>query len=155
MDPVFFPQEQSGRVCSHLDLSDIQSCRLRSLFHWRYAEHHNATVLPQVIYLFYLVKCVVTLDVLWLLHVKSPLLWSFKCKMQELKMGLMSKLNKVEAILCSSIMYILQKSIKQHRSLCVFTVWGICLDILTSFFCVVAPVSIRGIPLLGHLQRKP
>lgn len=76
MDPVFFPQEQSGRVCSHLDLPDIQSCRLRSLFHWRYAEHHNATVLPQVIYLFYLVKCVrgVTLDVLWLLHVKSPLL---------------------------------------------------------------------------------
>uniref|UniRef100_A0A3P8QUV4 Sperm associated antigen 17 n=1 Tax=Astatotilapia calliptera TaxID=8154 RepID=A0A3P8QUV4_ASTCA len=45
MDPVFFPQEQSGRVCSHLDLPDIQSCRLRSLFHWRYAEHHNATLL--------------------------------------------------------------------------------------------------------------
>ncbi|XP_030578529.1 sperm-associated antigen 17 [Archocentrus centrarchus] len=44
-------EEYSGRVCSHLDLSDIQSCRLRSLLHWRYAEHHNAAVLPQVLQL--------------------------------------------------------------------------------------------------------
>ncbi|XP_039458948.1 sperm-associated antigen 17 isoform X2 [Oreochromis aureus] len=56
-DPTFLTEEpsnreeQSGRVCSHLDLSDIQSCRLRSLFHWHYAEHHNATVLPQLLQL--------------------------------------------------------------------------------------------------------
>ncbi|XP_071333844.1 sperm-associated antigen 17 isoform X2 [Trachinotus anak] len=43
--------EFSGRVSSHLDLSDIQSCRLRSLFDWHYAEHHNASIFPQVLQL--------------------------------------------------------------------------------------------------------
>lgn len=44
----FFLQQISGRVSSQLDLSDIQSCRLRSLFDWHYAEHHDASVFPQV-----------------------------------------------------------------------------------------------------------
>lgn len=44
----FFLQQISGRVSSQLDLSDIQNCRLRSLFDWHYAEHHDASVLPQV-----------------------------------------------------------------------------------------------------------
>ncbi|XP_054862915.1 sperm-associated antigen 17 [Amphiprion ocellaris] len=39
----------SGRVCSQLKLSDIQSCRLRSLFDWHYAEHHDAIIFPQVL----------------------------------------------------------------------------------------------------------
>ncbi|XP_047456717.1 sperm-associated antigen 17 isoform X2 [Mugil cephalus] len=43
--------EFSGRVCSQLDLSDMQSCRMRSLFDWHYAEHHDATVFPQVLQL--------------------------------------------------------------------------------------------------------
>ncbi|XP_056225932.1 sperm-associated antigen 17 isoform X2 [Seriola aureovittata] len=43
--------EFSGRVCNHLDLSDIQSCRLRSLFDWYYAEHHDASIFPQVLHL--------------------------------------------------------------------------------------------------------
>ncbi|XP_044039721.1 sperm-associated antigen 17 isoform X2 [Siniperca chuatsi] len=43
--------EISGRVCSQLDLSDIQSCRLRSLFDWHCAEHHNASIFPQVLQL--------------------------------------------------------------------------------------------------------
>ncbi|XP_034757010.1 sperm-associated antigen 17 isoform X3 [Etheostoma cragini] len=43
--------EISGRVCCQLDLSDIQSCRLRSLFDWHYAEHHNASIFPQVLQL--------------------------------------------------------------------------------------------------------
>lgn len=44
----FFLQQISGRVCSQLDLSDIQSCRLRSFFDWHYAEHHDASIFPQV-----------------------------------------------------------------------------------------------------------
>ncbi|KAM8746844.1 sperm-associated antigen 17 [Acanthopagrus schlegelii] len=52
--PLFLTQhpentEISGRVSSQLDLSDIQSCRLRSLFDWHYAEHHDASVFPQVL----------------------------------------------------------------------------------------------------------
>uniref|UniRef100_A0A671YZ06 Sperm associated antigen 17 n=1 Tax=Sparus aurata TaxID=8175 RepID=A0A671YZ06_SPAAU len=53
--PLFLTQDPenteqiSGRVSSQLDLSDIQSCRLRSLFDWHYAEHHDASVLPQVL----------------------------------------------------------------------------------------------------------
>ncbi|TMS02420.1 Sperm-associated antigen 17 [Larimichthys crocea] len=43
--------ERSGRVCTQLELSDIQSCRLRSLFDWHYAEHHNASIFPQVLQL--------------------------------------------------------------------------------------------------------
>lgn len=45
---MLFLQQISGRVSSQLDLSDIQNCRLRSLFDWHYAEHHDASVLPQV-----------------------------------------------------------------------------------------------------------
>nr|XP_046236431.1 sperm-associated antigen 17 isoform X2 [Scatophagus argus] len=41
----------SGRVCGQLDLNDIQSCRLRSLFDWHYVEHHDASVFPQVLQL--------------------------------------------------------------------------------------------------------
>ncbi|XP_050932117.1 sperm-associated antigen 17 isoform X1 [Lates calcarifer] len=41
----------SERVCSYLDLSDVQSCRLRSLFDWHYAEHHDASIFPQVLQL--------------------------------------------------------------------------------------------------------
>ncbi|XP_069026480.1 sperm-associated antigen 17 [Embiotoca jacksoni] len=41
----------SGRVCGQLDLSDIQSCRLRSLFDWHYTEHHDASVFPQLLQL--------------------------------------------------------------------------------------------------------
>ncbi|KAM9836573.1 sperm-associated antigen 17 [Aulostomus maculatus] len=37
------PDPSSGRV------SDIQSCRLRSLLGWHYTEHHQAAVLPQVL----------------------------------------------------------------------------------------------------------
>ncbi|XP_031140996.1 sperm-associated antigen 17 isoform X4 [Sander lucioperca] len=44
-------EQISGRVCCQLDLSDIQSCRLRSLFDWHYAEHHNASIFPQVLQL--------------------------------------------------------------------------------------------------------
>ncbi|XP_073330742.1 sperm-associated antigen 17 [Pagrus major] len=53
--PLFLTQDPenteqiSGGVCSQLDLSDIQSCRLRSLFDWHYAEHHDASVFPQVL----------------------------------------------------------------------------------------------------------
>ncbi|XP_070710647.1 sperm-associated antigen 17 [Pempheris klunzingeri] len=43
--------EISGRVCSKLDLSDIQGCRQRSLFDWHYAEHHSASIFPQVLHL--------------------------------------------------------------------------------------------------------
>ncbi|XP_045921356.1 sperm-associated antigen 17 isoform X4 [Micropterus dolomieu] len=43
--------EVIGRVQSQLDLSAIQSCRLRSLFDWHYAEHHNASIFPQVLLL--------------------------------------------------------------------------------------------------------
>uniref|UniRef100_A0A3Q1HUT0 Sperm-associated antigen 17-like n=1 Tax=Acanthochromis polyacanthus TaxID=80966 RepID=A0A3Q1HUT0_9TELE len=39
----------SGRVCSQLKLSDLQSCRLRSLLDWHYSEHHDATIFPQVL----------------------------------------------------------------------------------------------------------
>ncbi|XP_067379815.1 sperm-associated antigen 17 [Channa argus] len=41
----------SDRVYSHLDLNDIQSCRLRNLFDWHYAEHHDSSVFPQVLQL--------------------------------------------------------------------------------------------------------
>ncbi|CAK6967972.1 LOW QUALITY PROTEIN: sperm-associated antigen 17 [Scomber scombrus] len=44
-------QQISGRVFVELDLSDIQSCRLRSLFDWHYAEHHDAAIFPQVLQL--------------------------------------------------------------------------------------------------------
>ncbi|XP_027134086.1 sperm-associated antigen 17 isoform X1 [Larimichthys crocea] len=44
-------EQRSGRVCTQLELSDIQSCRLRSLFDWHYAEHHNASIFPQVLQL--------------------------------------------------------------------------------------------------------
>lgn len=47
----FFLQQISKRVCCQLDLSDIQSCRLRSLFDWHHAEHHSASVFPQVTHL--------------------------------------------------------------------------------------------------------
>ncbi|XP_008296225.1 sperm-associated antigen 17 [Stegastes partitus] len=39
----------SGRVCSQLKLSDMQSCRLRSLFDWHCIEHHDASIFPQVL----------------------------------------------------------------------------------------------------------
>ncbi|XP_026155171.1 sperm-associated antigen 17 isoform X2 [Mastacembelus armatus] len=42
-------EPSSGTVCSHLDVSDIQGCRLRSLFGWHYAELHDASVFPQVL----------------------------------------------------------------------------------------------------------
>ncbi|XP_042368348.1 sperm-associated antigen 17 [Plectropomus leopardus] len=44
-------EQISGRVCSQLDLSDLQKCRLRSLFDWHYTEHHSASVFPQVLQL--------------------------------------------------------------------------------------------------------
>ncbi|XP_054457183.1 LOW QUALITY PROTEIN: sperm-associated antigen 17 [Anoplopoma fimbria] len=48
-DPV--NTEISGRVCCQLNLHDIQSCRLRSLFDWHYTEHHSASIFPQVLQL--------------------------------------------------------------------------------------------------------
>ncbi|KAF3836961.1 hypothetical protein F7725_004425 [Dissostichus mawsoni] len=39
------------RVCCQLDLCDIQSCRLRSLKDWHYAEHHSASIFQQVLQL--------------------------------------------------------------------------------------------------------
>ncbi|XP_034425328.1 sperm-associated antigen 17 isoform X1 [Hippoglossus hippoglossus] len=53
--PTFLTEEPgnteqfSERVCPHLELSDIQSCRLRSLFDWHYAEHHDPSIFPQVL----------------------------------------------------------------------------------------------------------
>ncbi|XP_029382247.1 sperm-associated antigen 17 [Echeneis naucrates] len=53
--PTFLTQDAgstehfSDGGCSHLNLSDIQSCRLRSLFEWHYSEHHDASILPQVL----------------------------------------------------------------------------------------------------------
>ncbi|XP_063756379.1 sperm-associated antigen 17 [Eleginops maclovinus] len=41
--------KKTRRVCCHLDLCDIQSCRLRSLYDWHYAEHHSASIFPQVL----------------------------------------------------------------------------------------------------------
>ncbi|XP_049923564.1 sperm-associated antigen 17 isoform X3 [Epinephelus moara] len=41
----------SERVCSQLDLADIQRRRLRSLFDWHYTEHHSASIFPQVLQL--------------------------------------------------------------------------------------------------------
>uniref|UniRef100_A0A8C3A3I6 Sperm associated antigen 17 n=1 Tax=Cyclopterus lumpus TaxID=8103 RepID=A0A8C3A3I6_CYCLU len=38
-----------GKVCCQLDLHDIQSSRLRSLFDWHYTEHHSASIFPQVL----------------------------------------------------------------------------------------------------------
>ncbi|XP_034532729.1 sperm-associated antigen 17 isoform X2 [Notolabrus celidotus] len=43
--------EINGRVSCQLDLTDIQSCRLRSLFDWHYSEHHNSSIFPQVLQL--------------------------------------------------------------------------------------------------------
>ncbi|KAM9335587.1 sperm-associated antigen 17 [Symphorus nematophorus] len=42
-------EQISGRVCSQLHLSNIQSCRLRSLFDWHHAEHHSVSIFPQVL----------------------------------------------------------------------------------------------------------
>ncbi|XP_041842655.1 sperm-associated antigen 17 isoform X2 [Melanotaenia boesemani] len=44
-------QHLSGKVCSQLDLSEMQSSRLRSLFEFHYTEHHDAGVFPQVLQL--------------------------------------------------------------------------------------------------------
>ncbi|KAM3857607.1 sperm-associated antigen 17-like [Diretmus argenteus] len=43
--------KNNNSVCGQLcvDLSDIQSCRLRSLSDWHFTEHHDATVFPQVL----------------------------------------------------------------------------------------------------------
>ncbi|XP_055012804.1 sperm-associated antigen 17 [Boleophthalmus pectinirostris] len=41
--------EVNKDVPIHLKLSDIQSCRHRSLFDWHYTEHHNAAIFPQVL----------------------------------------------------------------------------------------------------------
>ncbi|KAM6908930.1 sperm-associated antigen 17 [Xenentodon cancila] len=41
--------EVSGKISSQLDLSDIQSCRLRSLFDRHYTEHHDAAEFQQVL----------------------------------------------------------------------------------------------------------
>ncbi|KAM3849923.1 sperm-associated antigen 17-like, partial [Diretmus argenteus] len=43
--------QNNNSVCGQLcvDLSDIQSCRLRSLSDWHFTEHHDATVFPQVL----------------------------------------------------------------------------------------------------------
>ncbi|XP_029931600.1 sperm-associated antigen 17 [Myripristis murdjan] len=42
--------EQTSRsVCGQLNLSAIQSCRLRFLSDWHYTEHHSAAVFPQVL----------------------------------------------------------------------------------------------------------
>ncbi|XP_028331007.1 sperm-associated antigen 17 isoform X4 [Gouania willdenowi] len=41
--------EFNAAVCPQLDVSDIQRCRLRSLFDWHYTEHHDATIFPQVL----------------------------------------------------------------------------------------------------------
>ncbi|KAM6894209.1 sperm-associated antigen 17 [Lycodopsis pacificus] len=38
-----------GRACCQLDLRDIQSSRLRSLFDRHYTEHHSASIFPQVL----------------------------------------------------------------------------------------------------------
>ncbi|KAI4808604.1 hypothetical protein KUCAC02_000658 [Chaenocephalus aceratus] len=43
--------EKIRRVCCQLDLCDIQSCRLRSLKDWHYAEHHSASIFQQVLQL--------------------------------------------------------------------------------------------------------
>uniref|UniRef100_A0A1A7X1U9 Sperm associated antigen 17 n=1 Tax=Iconisemion striatum TaxID=60296 RepID=A0A1A7X1U9_9TELE len=48
-DPGNSQQQFSGNVCPQLDLSDIQSCRRRSLDDWHYIEHHSAAVFPQVL----------------------------------------------------------------------------------------------------------
>ncbi|KAM3838473.1 sperm-associated antigen 17-like, partial [Diretmus argenteus] len=41
--------QNNNGVCGQLHLSDIQSCRLRSLSDWHFTEHHDATVFPQVL----------------------------------------------------------------------------------------------------------
>ncbi|XP_061566173.1 sperm-associated antigen 17 [Cololabis saira] len=43
--------EVSGKICSQLDLSHIQSCRRRSLIDWHYVEHHDAAEFQQVLQL--------------------------------------------------------------------------------------------------------
>ncbi|CAB1452349.1 unnamed protein product [Pleuronectes platessa] len=53
--PTFLTEEPGNteqlieRVCHPLELSDIQSCRLRSLSDWHYAEHHDPSIFPQVL----------------------------------------------------------------------------------------------------------
>ncbi|XP_060922240.1 sperm-associated antigen 17 isoform X2 [Limanda limanda] len=52
--PTFLTAEPGNtelieRVCQPLELSDIQSCRLRSLFDWHYTEHHDPSIFPQVL----------------------------------------------------------------------------------------------------------
>ncbi|KAM9717208.1 sperm-associated antigen 17 [Menidia menidia] len=42
-------EQLSRKVCCQLDLSEMQKCRLRSLFDWHYSEHHDAAVFPQVL----------------------------------------------------------------------------------------------------------
>ncbi|KAM4536985.1 sperm-associated antigen 17 [Odontesthes bonariensis] len=44
-------EQLSGKVCCRVDLSEMQKCRLRSLFEWHYTEHHDATIFPQVLQL--------------------------------------------------------------------------------------------------------
>ncbi|KAM3590203.1 uncharacterized protein V6R79_005781 [Siganus canaliculatus] len=44
-------EQINGKVPIQLDLSDIQSHRQRSLFKWHHAEHHDASVFPQVLQL--------------------------------------------------------------------------------------------------------
>uniref|UniRef100_UPI003AB0D07C sperm-associated antigen 17 n=1 Tax=Centroberyx gerrardi TaxID=166262 RepID=UPI003AB0D07C len=46
---LFFLQQTNWRLCGQLDLSDMQSCRLRSLSDWHYTEHHSAAIFPQVL----------------------------------------------------------------------------------------------------------
>ncbi|KAM9425740.1 sperm-associated antigen 17 [Pholidichthys leucotaenia] len=54
-DPTFLTKDPAtaedlaGRVAIQLDLSDIQSYRLRSLCDWCYTEHHDAIIFPQVL----------------------------------------------------------------------------------------------------------
>ncbi|XP_068444068.1 sperm-associated antigen 17 isoform X2 [Clinocottus analis] len=54
-EPTFLTEDPGNpeirpRVCP-LDLHDVQSSRLRSLFDWHYTEHHSASVFPQVLQL--------------------------------------------------------------------------------------------------------
>ncbi|XP_031706794.1 sperm-associated antigen 17 isoform X2 [Anarrhichthys ocellatus] len=53
--PMFLTEDLTeqirGRACCQLDLHDIQSSRLRSLFDWHYTEHHSASIFPQVLQL--------------------------------------------------------------------------------------------------------
>ncbi|KAK7909698.1 hypothetical protein WMY93_014382 [Mugilogobius chulae] len=53
-DPTFLTEKPTNTevqtdVPIHLELSDIQNRRLRSLFDWHYTEHHSATIFSQVL----------------------------------------------------------------------------------------------------------